>query len=287
MYFLLCVLVCIWGLDYVVAKDALVLLDPLSLVFFKYIVATIFVLVVRLKTEKGPLFRKKDIWLFVVCAIFGDILYFFCEYTAMDYMPVSLISIVISLVPVISIVTEAIVFKRRTSKKVIIGVFVCIFGIVLIIGVDWHILLEGRLIGYILAFGCVLCWNIFNFVTESLHERYETVTLTLNQLLCTLIMLTPYVLFNLSKLPAFTPTLTGEVVYLGLLSCGIGFLIQVRGLHVLGPTTSVLFANFFPVTATFFGWLFLGETIEPIQIAGGAIVVIAGYFVIKEKGKTI
>ena len=287
MYVLMCVLICIWGLDYVVAKNALAKIDPMSLIYFKYVIAGIFVMVIRLKTEKGPLFKKKDIWLFVVCAIVGDILYFYCEYTAMSYMPVSLISIVISLVPVASIVTDAVVFKRRTNKKIIIGVFVCVFGIALIIGVDWHILLQGRLIGYILAFVCVLSWNIYNFVTEALHERYKTATLTLNQLICTLIILAPYILYNLSNLPEITPSLTGEIIYLGLVSAGIGVLIQVRGLHVLGPTTSVLFANFFPVTATFFGWMFLGEIIEPIQIVGGAIVVAAGYFVIKEKGKTI
>ena len=282
----MCILVCIWGLDYVVAKNVLTLLDPLVLIFFKYVVAGVFLLAFRLKTERGPLFRKKDIWLFVISAGVGDILYFFCEYTAMDYMPVSLISIVVSLVPIASIATEAIFFKRRTSMKIIIGVFVCVFGIALVIGVDWNILLQGRLTGYIFAFVCVFCWNIYNFVTESLHERYGTATLTFNQALCTLIILAPYVLAHAAELPAFTPGLAGELIYLGLGSCGIGFLIQVRGLHVLGPTTSVLFANFLPVAATIFGWLFLGEIIAPIQIAGGAIVVAAGYYVIKEKGKT-
>jgi len=287
MYFLLTVLVCVWGIDYAVAKHALTDLDPLSLIFFKYSVAAAFVLVVRLRTEKGPFFKKKDIWLFAVCAVVGDILYFFSEYTAMDYMPVSLISIVISLVPIVSIVTEAIFFKRRTSKKIIIGVFICIFGIALIIGVDWQILFEGRIIGYILAFVCVISWNIYNFITEAMHERYQTATLTFNQLLCTLIILAPYIIYNRAELPAATPALAGEVIYLGLVSAGIGFLIQVRGLHVLGPTTSVLFANFLPVTTTFFGWLFLGEIIEPVQIIGGVIVVATGYFVIKEKGKSL
>ena len=287
MYLLMCILVCIWGLDYVVAKNALAELEPLALIFFKYCVAAVFVLAVRLKTEKGPLFRRKDIWLFVVCAIVGDILYFFCEYTAMDYMPVSLISIIVSLVPIVSIATERILFKRRTSKKIIIGVFICIFGIALIIGVDWHILLEGRLVGYILAFVCVFSWNIYNFVTEALHERYKTATLTLNQLICTLILLAPYIIYKVPELPAITPSTAGEVIYLGLISAGIGFLVQVRGLHVLGPTTSTLFSNFLPVTTTLFGWLFLGEYIEPAQIIGGAIVVAVGYYVIKEKGKTI
>jgi len=287
MYVLMCMLVCIWGLDYVVAKDAMAELDTLTLIFFKYSLAALFVCAIRLKTEKGPLFRRKDIWLYIICAIFGDILYFYCEYTAMDFMPISLISIVVTFVPVLSIAIDAIVYKRRTSLKIIIGVFICIFGVALIIGVDWGILLQGRLIGYLLAFACVFCWNVYNFVTAALHERYTTLTLTLNQLICTSIILAPYVLANFARLPEATPVIVGEVVYLGLISAGIGFTVQVRGLLVLGPTTSALFANFMPVTATFFSWLLLGEFITPIQVAGGIIVVATGYYVIKEKGKTI
>jgi len=285
MYALMVGLVSIWGLDYVVAKNALATLDTLSLIFFKYALALVFVLAIRLKTEKGPLFKKRDIGLFIVCAIFGDILYFFCEYNAMNYMPISLVSIVVSFVPIVSIAVEAVFYKRRTSPKIIIGVIVCIFGVALIIGVDWGILLQGRLMGYLLAFACVFCWNVYNFVTAALHERYTTFTLTLNQLICTSLILAPYVLANVSSLPTATPELIGEIVYLGVVSGGIGFTVQVRGLLVLGPTTSALFANFLPVTATLFGWLFLGEFISPIQIIGAAVVIGVGFYVIKEKGK--
>ena len=287
IYILMCILVATWGLDYVVAKNALVALDPLTLVFFKHVAGFFVVLAIRLKNEKGPLFRIKDIWLFVACALFGGILYFFCEYSAMEYMPVSLISIVVSFVPVVSIAIETAVYKRRTGLKAVIGVAVCIFGITLVIGVDWDILLQGRLIGYLFAFACVFCWNIYNFVTAALHERYRTITLTLNQLICIGVILLPYALFHAPPLSAFTPALAGEIVYLGVISCGVGLLIQVKGLHVLGPTICALFANFLPVAATLFGWLFLGEVIAPVQFAGGAIVIAAGWFVINEKGKAL
>ena len=287
MYVIMCAVMFVWGLDYVVAKNALYKLDPLTLVFFKYLIALFFVLAIRLKTEKGPLFKKRDIGLFIVCAIFGDILYFFSEYSAMDYMPISLISIIVCFVPVLSIAIERILYKRRTNAKVVALALVCIVGVALVIGIDWDILLQGRLTGYLLAFACVGCWNVYNFMTAALHQRYRTVTLTLNQIICTCILLSPYILFNIDKLPEFTPGLIGEILYLGLISAGVGFIIQVRSLLVLGPTVAALFSNFLPLTATFFGWLFLGEVIAPVQLIGGAIVVAAGFFVIREKGRQL
>ena len=79
--------------------------------------------------------------------------------------------------------------------------------------------------------------------------------------------------------------IVGGILYLGTLSTGIGFIIQVRSLHILGPTVTAIFSNFLPVTTTLFGWLILKETILPVQVLGGAIVIAAGYIVIKEKGR--
>lgn len=275
-----------WGLDYVLAKKALDTLDPMCLLFYKYAAAFFLVFVIKCKMERGVWIRKKDILPFVLCAIFGEIAYFYCEYTAMDYIPISLISIIVSFVPVLSVLIERVVYKRKNSAKVVLGICLCIFGVVMIIGVDYRMLLQGKLIGYLLAFACVFSWNAYNFITASLHERYTSVTLTFNQLVCTLLLLLPYVIHRSPPVSTFTPELIWGLLYLGLISSGFGFLIQVKSLHVLGPTTASLFSNFLPVTATFFGWLILGETILPLQMAGGAIVIFAGYVVIKEKGKT-
>lgn len=109
--------------------------------------------------------------------------------------------------------------------------------------------------------------------------------MTFNQLLCTILILLPYALHNMPETESFTPGIIGGIIYLGLGSAGMGYLILVRGLKVLGPTISAMFSNFLPVTATFFGWLFLGESIGAVQIVGGVIVIISSCVVIKEKGK--
>lgn len=285
MYALMCVLVVVWGLDFIIAKNALGLFEPMSLLFFKYVSALALVLVVKIKTDGFRFIKKKDLPVYIACALFGEVAYYFCEYSAMAYLPVSLISIIIAFVPALSVVFERVLHKQKTNRKCILWILVCIFGIALVIGVDTEALLEGRAIGYLLALSCVFLWNAYNFITVELHKNYATATLTANQLLCTVIMLLPYVLHRAHALPAVTPAVVLQMLYLGVLSSGLGFLIQVRALHVLGPTTTALFSNFLPVVTTFFGWLILKETISPMQMAGGAIVIAAGYIVIKEKGK--
>ena len=286
VYILMCMVIVIWGLDFSVAKNALATLDPMLLLFCKYIASVAMVGLIRVTKDRSPLFKIKDIWVFFICVIFGEILYFYCEYSAMSYMPVSLLSIVLAFVPVVSLIIDRVIYKRRPGRKAVVGIAVCIVGISLIIGVDWQVLSQGRILGYLLAFFSVFCWNIYNFVTASLHGRYSTYTLTLNQLICTCILLLPFALKFPPPISVFTPTLIGEILFLGLLSSGVGYLVLVRSLHVLGPTATSVFSNFLPVTTTLFGWLALGETIAPLQLVGGAIVIAAGYVVIKEIGKS-
>ena len=98
-FLLMCLLVCLWGLDYVVAKEALTVLEPMNLLFLKYCIGALLVLAIKLKQDRKTIVRVKDIPFFIICSLTGEILYYFCEYTAMDYLPVSLITIILSFVP--------------------------------------------------------------------------------------------------------------------------------------------------------------------------------------------
>ena len=203
----------------------------------------------------------------------------------MDYLPISLITIVLAFVPALSIIIEKVLYKRIVTKKMTAGVVICILGVVMIIGVDIELVLQGRWLGYVFAFGAVFLWNAYNFLTASLHDNYSSITLTCTQLICTSLILLPYALHTMPPMEAFTPGVIGGVIYLGLVNVGLGFLITVRGLHVVGPTTSALFSNFLPITSTFFGWALLGESITILQLIGGIIVIASACIVIKEKGR--
>lgn len=284
-YLMMIALMFVWGIEYIFAKQALDVMEPLTLVFFKYLLGLAICLSIKLKTEGRSLMRKKDIPVFIFCAIVGDIGYFSLEYTAMEFLPVSLITIVLALVPVLSVIVDRVVYKRKATWKIIAGIILSILGVALVIGMDYRVLFQGRLTGYLLAFGAVVTWNIYNFLTASLHDRYRTVTLTLNQILCTLLLAGPWALAHMPDPGRITAGTVGGILFLGLVATGIGFIIYVRVLHILGPTVTAVLSNFLPVTATLFGWLILKETILPLQMAGGAVMIAAGCLVIKEKGR--
>ena len=60
-FLLMCGLVCLWGLDYVFAKEALRVLEPMNLLFLKYLTGLVLVLIVKLNQDRKSIVRKKDI----------------------------------------------------------------------------------------------------------------------------------------------------------------------------------------------------------------------------------
>lgn len=283
-HILMIFLVIAWGFDYVPAKWGLEIMSPLGLLFLKYAIGVMVMIAFLLIKHKRPSIRKKDIPIFFVCALFGEILYFGSEYTAMDYIPVSLLTIILGFVPVLSIVIERVLFKRKQSKTVIFGIIACVAGVILVIGTDFNVIFQGRGIGYLLAFCAVFCWNIYNFITSSI-QQYDSVTLSFNQMMCSIILAAPVAIHQMPPAEEFSGLVIAGLLWIGIIDSGFGFLIFVYGLQKLGPTTSALYSDFLPVTTTFFGAIFLKESITLLQVIGGIVVVASAFVVIKEKGK--
>ncbi len=285
MYILMTVLVIAWGLDYVAAKICLDSLNVLILLFFRYLLAICVVYIIKTLVERKVRLRLRDVPLFVICAITGELGYFYMEYTAMDYLSLSLLTLILACVPIVSLLIEKIFFKRKITSLMLAGVFGSLIGVSMIIGADFSVLFDGKIFGYILAFGAVFSWNAYNFMTAKLHDHYSDATLSFYQITCTAILTAPYALTHMPPTSVFSAELALWMIFLGIFSAGLGFIIYVRALDVLGVTPTALFSNFLPISTTIFGWIFFGEMISPLQIIGGAVIISAACVVIWEKGR--
>jgi drug/metabolite transporter (DMT)-like permease len=293
-----------WGYEYIAAKNVLDAIHPITLVFFKYSIAFVIMFLIKLIWTKliGPAggrtsdmsspdslrvfpIKKKDLPYYFLCAIFGELLYYVGEYGAIGFLPVSLVTILLSFVPVLSIIIEWIIYKRRPGAGVITGITVCIIGVGLVVGGDIGQLLGRGSKGYLLAVMAIVSWNIYNFITAKLTDSYTAFDLTMFQLAASTICSAPYALTHLPDIAAVDGGFVFSIGYLVVCGSVLGFIIYVNAVGSIGVTPTTLFSNMMPVTSTFFGWLFLGEMIRPLQIIGGVVVVAAGSVVIWLKGR--
>lgn len=282
---LMIALVIVWGLEYSVAKDALNTVDSITLITFKYTIGALIMLCILLATKKFRLIHKKDIPRFILCAIFGQILYFFCEYNAMATVPVAMVTIVLSFVPIASIIVERFLYKHKASAFLVIGSVVCVGGIILSIGADSSLLSGGKLIGYLFCVGALIAWVCYNFMTGSIASDYDSVCTAFYQMGIAALMTLPYSIFHMPEAALITPKVISEILYLGAVSAGVGFLVEIIGIQKLGPTSAAVYSNFMPVTTAIFGVFLLGQHLQILQIVGMVIVIASGYCVIREKAR--
>ncbi|MDR1815625.1 MAG: DMT family transporter [Clostridiales Family XIII bacterium] len=279
-------LVVAWGFEYIAAKSALTVVSPLPLVCIKYLLGCAVLLSIKLARDRRFPFSKRHLPLLIICSVTGELLYYACEYGAMAYLPVSVISIVLAFVPAVSIVLEKVLYHRRTGALLWLGIAASIVGVALVIGGGLSDFRGGAGIGYVLIFGAVFCWNAYNFLTQRLAKAYRPFDLTLYQTICTALIALPFLLHDLPAAAALAqPPVLWGLVYVGVVCESIGFLIYVNAVGKLGPTPCAMFSTMLPVSTTFFGWLCLGERVLPLQLLGGAVVIVSGILVLREKAR--
>jgi len=286
-YIFMTAIVFMVAFEFIVVKTILPVVPTFTVIWMKYAVAFVALLCVKTARRKRWPFTVRDIPFFIVCALTGEILYYFGSYNAMDYLPVALMTVVLALCPVLSIILERLINKKRIMLPAVIGICVSLIGIALVAGVDIAMLASGRLWGYLLAFIPVVSTNIYNFVALKMVARYSTFDISLYVIAATAIMTFPMAVGNLPGPQSISASFVCAILFLGLVVGALGFFIYINSLSVLGPTTTLMFSNFVPVVAVVFGWLILNETILPLQMVGGAITLAGCAAVIWYNGKSI
>lgn len=284
-HILMILLVIAWGAEFAIAKDALETVDPMVILLIKYVLGTVVMAAVLLKTGGFQKLKKRDLYISILCTLLGHILYYYCEYSALKTVPVANITILLGFLPVGSVIVEKILFRRRISKRLIMGMLVCVGGIMLTIGNDLLGLGGGKVTGYLLCLGAVSAWLAYLFVTEAVSGDYDSTLIAFYQTLIAAVITLPYGVTHLPEFSSMDPKVLIELVYLGIVSEGLCFMIEVKGIQKLGPTISGVYSNFLPVTTAVFGVVLLGQELGALQCIGGMIVIGSGCLVIREKSR--
>ncbi|EJC82151.1 putative permease, DMT superfamily [Rhizobium leguminosarum bv. trifolii WSM2297] len=116
-----------------------------------------------------------------------------------------------------------------------------------------------------MAFGTVL--------TRRWAPPVSNLTFTAWQLTAGGLLLLPFALFLEPALPAPSVANIAGIAYLGLIGAAFTYLLWFRGLSRIEPSAVASLGFLSPVVATLLGWVALGQSLAPAQIAGFAMVL--------------
>lgn len=265
----------IWAVSYIWVKQALEYYSPFTLVCIRIFLAAIFLVSVSLIFRKLQRIKREHILIFLFLALFDPFGYFLCENYALKYTPATVASVIISTIPLITLIGAYIFIKERISLLNIFGIMISFFGVLLII-VKTDLTLAISPSSLLLLFMAVLFAVTYTLVLVRLAKHYNVITI-ITYLNCISAIYFIPVFFTLGYSDFIETQLTTELVLLVLglavFASSLAFILYTEALKVLGPSRINVFSNIIPVVTAIFAYYFLKEVINVRMMFGIGIVI--------------
>ena len=274
----------LWGLSFPAISVGLESLPPLLFAAFRYDVAAALLLAyATLQTEfwrpvgRNNLAAVSGGGLFLVA---GNGLLFIGQQT----VPSGVAAILQALVPIATALWALLLLGERLSSVGAAGVAVGFLGIGLVIQPDPSNLLVGDTAGRLLIVGQVASVALGGVLVQRAQPTLDRAALTGWSMFLGAVVLHVLSLVAGEFPDGETPTGTavGAVLYLGVFSTAVAFLIYFYILEEHGAFEASLVAYLVPVVATLVGVFVLGEAIDTLTFAGFALVAL-GFALLKRR----
>lgn len=201
----------------------------------------------------------------------GDLFFW---HLAIKYTSVANSTLLSNFAPVIVTIGAWLVLGERITGAFILALLVATCGAVMLVGSSFQ--LGGDYVfGDLLALTTACFYGAYMIAVAKLRGRHGTQEIMLwSSLVSAMVLLPAAWLMGEGLVP---PSLQGWAVLFGLawISHALGQGLIAYALGHLPASFSSLVVLVQPVAAAFFGWLWLGEGLAPLQMAGG-VVVLAG-----------
>ena len=280
VFSLICAVSCslIWGSAFIAQDMGMDYNGPFTFTFGRLFLGFLtlipFLLIYEYKKIKPLIFKTRNIYNFLLIGFLlsmGNALQQFALlYTDVANTAVFTIFYVV-LVPFVSYYF----FSKFIHNSVWLAIIICLFGGILLTEFDN---IQVR-IGDSIAVVNALFWAFhIVFISRFLKVFNFPITIACVQcLIASFFALLPALVFENVELSNMI--LDGkEMIYAGVLSSGIAFLLQIYGQQNLAPAPVAIIFSLEGVFASIFGWIILSQYLNEIKIVGIVLILFAVIF---------
>jgi drug/metabolite transporter (DMT)-like permease len=278
--FLLFMMAVIWGVNFGVVKYATQVFNPVAFTGLRVGTAALFLVLVAFARGRFALARRDVIGL-LMAGVIGNGLYqlFFVHGVARTRAGNA--ALIVAAAPAFIALLARLRGLERVKRMTLVGIALSVLGVGLVIAGSARPS-NGQtttLLGSVLVFLGVLCWSVYTIMLQPYTKRIDVFRLS------AITMVGGAVPLLIASMPALVDTNWAAVgqggwwalFYSSVISMGVAYFFWYRGLRVLGPTRTAVYANLQPIIALAVAWAFLGE-IPTIFQGVGAATIVAGVF---------
>ncbi len=286
-YLLLLVPPLCWGGNAVVARGVADLIPPVSLAFWRWVIAFLILLPFTMGRVKRDWRQALESWRWLLILSFLGVACFnSLLYTAAHTTTAINVSLMQTLMPAMIILISWVVFRDKISVIQMAGVAVSMVGAcILVVHGQWKVLFSMELVkGDVLMLIAVFIYALYSalFRKRPAIDPLSVLVLTFG---LGALMLLPVYIWELVTLGGFSLSLASlaSILYVALFPSIIAYFCWNRGIELIGANRAGLYMYLVPVFASIMAIIFLGEKLHPYHFAGMALII-SGMVLFNRKG---
>ncbi len=223
-FLLLIILAALWGINFLMLKICLIYEPGLYIMFFRVLIAVLFIFIVLRKKIKFPKSIRANIFLFIF-GLFNIILFFGFWAIGEGTETASLSSIIIYTYPIIVIALARIVLDDRLNRYKIISLILGFSGMVIIFSSQLLIKFNIGLIYLLIA---AISFALGAIFMKKYLININTITINFVQLLYSLPVMFLWALFTEKpNFGGFNILFISLILYMGILGTAAAYLIYI------------------------------------------------------------
>jgi drug/metabolite transporter (DMT)-like permease len=243
--------------------------EPITVLFLRFTIAAgvmNLIMAVRRTAYPRGLILFELILLGAIAYVGESLAYFL----ALEMASAGLVALLLYIYPALVTALSAIFLKEHLTRVKIVALFLALSGTALTIRISGG----GSPLGILLGIAAAVDYAIYILLGSRIVRRSGPMASTAVIITSAAGVYVGIVAIHGATFPT-APTGWIAIIAIALISTVLAFVTFFAGLKRIGPTTTSTLSTFEPIVAIVLAAIVLGETISPIQILGGILILAA------------
>lgn len=250
--------------------------DAITLLALRMVFAVPFFIAVAIwaRARHSVPLQRGDWWLVLVLGLTGYYLSSFLDFLGLQYISAGLERLILFLYPTMTVVLSALIFKHAISRKVMAAMALSYAGIALVFAHDAGVNQGNILLGAALVFASTLSYSAYlvgagHAIARIGATRFTAYAMIVASAASLLQFAITHPLVAL-ELPVRVYQLS---IAMALFSTVLPVFLLSYAIRRIGSGSASLIGSIGPVSTIYMAYVFLGEQVSLLQIAGSALVL--------------
>ena len=270
-----------WGGTFIAGRVVSTEIPHMIAATGRFLVACFFLLLLAWRVEGGlPKLSRQQLLATFGLGATGIFLYNICFLAALERMPAGRSALFVSLSPIVTALSMAIIFRERLGAGKWLGIAIAFFGAAIVITRGdllsvAHDISSSMGAGELFMLGAVASWTAYTILGKQALQGLTPIAATTYASLWGLLLLSVGAFNQLALLDSskLTWQVISAIVFLGIFGTVIGFVWYYEGVKAIGPARTAVFNNLVPVFGVSLSSLMLNEPILISMVVGGLLVI--------------